>query len=218
MDKKKCNKCNEIKSLSDYRDLKGKNGVIYKRNTCDSCRNKQRRDRHKNTGYWKKKYQSMSEEERQRYIKKKSAYNRQRLKNDPRALETKRKYDRSDKGVYARYRNDCNRRSRKKRGIKMLLKFEEFSEIINKPCIYCGKISRGVDRIDSSKSYTIENSVPCCKICNQMKNDMEERDFISHIKSILKVWESKNDVGTICNYIISSDGAGLLEKSRLNKD
>ena len=99
--------------------------------------------------------------------------------------EYREMYQKSDKGIYSRYKNDCKRRSRKKRGIEMLLKFEEFSEIINKQCIYCGDISRGVDRVDSEKSYTVENSKPCCKRCNQMKNDLTKQEFIDHMKRVL---------------------------------
>ena len=96
-------------------------------------------------------------------------------------------YSKSDKGIYSRYTNDCNRRGRLKRGIRMLLTLEEFSPLINDNCYYCGKENcRGVDRLDSDGSYTLENSKPCCKTCNQMKNDMTEQELIDHIKQIIK--------------------------------
>jgi hypothetical protein len=63
--------------------------------------------------------------------------------------------------------------------------FEEFVPLINYSCVYCNKNPcRGVDRIDSSKSYTVENTQPCCRICNIMKNDMSKTDFIEHLKNI----------------------------------
>ena len=135
--------------------------------------------------YWKKKYKSMSPEERRLYIKKKSEQNQHRFKTKPKALEAKRAYDKSDKGIYSRYKNDCKRRNRLKRSIKMLLKFEEFSDILNKRCVYCGEEQcKGVDRLDSDESYTVENSVPCCSICNRMKNSLTEKEFLQHIEKI----------------------------------
>ena len=79
---------------------------------------------------------------------------------------------------------------------------DSFREVITKKCVYCNSIgqeyrinrsqngkfiSNGIDRIDSSKGYTVENSVPCCKNCNVMKNNLELNEFINHIKKIYYV-------------------------------
>lgn len=48
----------------------------------------------------------------------------------------------------------------------------------------------GIDRIDSSKDYTLDNCVPCCFICNRIKNkydlntffDKVEKIYLKHIK------------------------------------
>jgi hypothetical protein len=130
----------------------------------------------------------MGVEEKKEYIQKKSLQNQKRFKTNPEALKRKKAYDKSDKGIYARYKGDCKRRGRKQRGIQMLLTFEEFSALINKPCTYCGLESRGIDRIDASKSYTIDNSTPCCSRCNAMKNDMDIASFLKHIELILKTF------------------------------
>jgi 5-methylcytosine-specific restriction endonuclease McrA len=76
-----------------------------------------------------------------------------------------------------------------------------------KPCNYCGdeltnykknKDSygefkyNGIDRIDSSKGYEIDNVVPCCKNCNTMKWDLDVDDFYKHIKKIIKYYEDKS--------------------------
>jgi len=42
----------------------------------------------------------------------------------------------------------------------------------------------GVDRVDNSKGYTVENSVPCCKYCNRAKNDMTVTQFMEWNKRI----------------------------------
>lgn len=44
--------------------------------------------------------------------------------------------------------------------------------ITNKSCIYCGDTEFiGCDRIDNNKGHTKDNVVPCCKLCNQTRNN-----------------------------------------------
>lgn len=47
-------------------------------------------------------------------------------------------------------------------------------------------IYNGIDRIDSTKGYTIDNCVPCCKTCNFMKKNFSTMDFIQHVEKIYK--------------------------------
>ena len=71
---------------------------------------------------------------------------------------------------------------------------EEFSMLTKRNCVYCGMepnsimkqgigsnvgvikhssyTYNGVDRIDNTKGYTLENSATCCKICNIAKANM----------------------------------------------
>ena len=159
-----------------------------RRNQCKSCKIKYNKERiKKDPDFYKKQYQSMSEEDRKSYVKRKSLNNQRRFKTNPEALRRKKIHDRSDRGIYCRYKGDCNRRGRKKRGIRLDLTFEYFSKLINSDCFYCGQENcRGVDRIDSSESYTIENSVPCCRLCNGMKLDRSLEEFKKHIEKIYK--------------------------------
>lgn len=52
--------------------------------------------------------------------------------------------------------------------------------------------ANGIDRKDNSESvgYTLENSVPCCGICNGMKNDHTELNFLGHVKKIVNFQQS----------------------------
>jgi hypothetical protein len=77
-----------------------------------------------------------------------------------------------------------------------------FIGLITSPCDYCGqppsqKLWQGVadkerqvfrwnglDRIDSTKGYTEENVVPCCKTCNELKSDKTREEFLSAIEAI----------------------------------
>lgn len=92
------------------------------------------------------------------------------------------------------------KRGAKKRNLEYNLSEEQFTELVTGKCFYCGdkftnsvkgqgKTSgdfhyTGIDRIDSSKGYTKENSVSCCWMCNNMKNTTHIDDFLSHIKKI----------------------------------
>ncbi len=52
--------------------------------------------------------------------------------------------------------------------------------------LYTGDNLSGIDRIDSKIGYTLENSAPCCGVCNNMKRDLSQVEFIEHVKSILE--------------------------------
>lgn len=98
----------------------------------------------------------------------------------------------------------------KKRGFTPILK-DEWLKIVLLPCFYCGKIDtrnpqeyrqkafpkmtqedikkyekqiNGLDRINSSKPYTTDNIVPCCTMCNWMKNSFMQEEFLNKIKEI----------------------------------
>jgi hypothetical protein len=71
---------------------------------------------------------------------------------------------------------------------------EDLENLIFSNCHYCGAEptliqkhrrgktvnylpSNGIDRIDSSKGYTLDNVVPCCKWCNYSKRERKVDDF-----------------------------------------
>lgn len=105
------------------------------------------------------------------------------------------------KGEAAR-RNLLNqyKKGAKKRNLVYNLTEEQFNELVTGDCFYCGsKLTNvikgqgktsgdfhytGIDRVDSSKGYTKENSVSCCWMCNNMKNNTDVNEFINHIKKI----------------------------------
>ncbi len=83
----------------------------------------------------------------------------------------------------------------KTRKIPCELSFVEWLSIVTKPCVYTGQIGsvnrqkfkikdlriNGVDRKDSSKGYTKENSQSCIPAINVWKSDLSEEDFIKYI-------------------------------------
>ena len=60
-----------------------------------------------------------------------------------------------------------------KRGLEYRLTPEEFVTLVEKPCHYCNYFkegeANGIDRVNNDKGYFMENVVPCCEICNNMK-------------------------------------------------
>jgi len=97
-----------------------------------------------------------------------------------------------------------NYNSYKYRANKRILLFEltleEFTNIRNNPCLYCGKENKekthqnGIDRKNNTVGYTIENSVACCGGCNYMKGELNNIEFIEQCK---KIANYKNNCGAI---------------------
>lgn len=85
--------------------------------------------------------------------------------------------------------------SANKRGYKMELTEEQFTELIMKSCYYCSyfveKSIVGVDRYDNDKDYTIENCVPCCKWCNRMKLNQPTEEFLERCRRIALKYPAK---------------------------
>jgi hypothetical protein len=74
--------------------------------------------------------------------------------------------------------------------------FDDFLRLSQLPCHYCGaeptrvaKRSRqkdfvynGLDRIDSTKTHSPDNLVPCCWFCNNRKGSSDYQEFIDWIR------------------------------------
>lgn len=77
-----------------------------------------------------------------------------------------------------------------RRGHGWDITFEQYCGLIDIPCFYCGgvveKYGTGLDRVDSEKGYLYSNVRPCCKRCNQAKNNLTEEDFYTFIRRIYK--------------------------------
>lgn len=118
--------------------------------------------------------------------------------------ENLRKAKRKGYGESAtRYVYNIYRRGATQRGYSFNLSLEIFKELTALPCSYCGAlpatemkttprgstfygsfIYNGLDRVDNSIGYEEANVVPCCYMCNRMKNAHSEQEFLSKIKQI----------------------------------
>ena len=75
----------------------------------------------------------------------------------------------------------------KERGIAYLLTDEQATKLLHGDCYYCGQPhADGIDRLNSQQEYTTFNCVPCCKICNIMKNKFDGKTFFAHIALIYR--------------------------------
>ncbi len=82
--------------------------------------------------------------------------------------------------AFAQYKRGAKRRS-----LKFNLSLEDFLNLTCQRCYYCDKlpsnvlkakergngdyIYNGIDRINNSKGYSLNNCVPCCNMCNKGK-------------------------------------------------
>lgn len=92
------------------------------------------------------------------------------------------------------------RRAETKLQTTFALTLAQFAELCKSNCYYCGAppamaarmglakpgepLSNGVDRIDNNYGYIMENVVPCCTYCNQMKLDRSTREFLEQVERI----------------------------------
>lgn len=83
---------------------------------------------------------------------------------------------------------------------------DQFEEISQRDCWYCGTSPRqvkksphgsgdyvynGIDRVDSSRGYEANNVVSCCIVCNKAKSDTpvgEFRDWVVRVAAMAEQW------------------------------
>ena len=91
-----------------------------------------------------------------------------------------------------------------KRNYKFNLTRQEFEDLIFKDCFYCGTspsnifnsyqrknehkhspiFYNGIDRVDNSKDYNLENCVTCCFRCNYAKSNLSKEQFLNWIREV----------------------------------
>ncbi len=73
-----------------------------------------------------------------------------------------------------------------RRSLAYELTREQFMTFWQKPCTYCGDEIQtvGLDRLDNTKGYTMDNVVSCCATCNGMKSGMALTEFLERCRRI----------------------------------
>ena len=89
------------------------------------------------------------------------------------------------------------RNSAKARGLEFNLSENDFHRLILGNCYYCNRppadvykthldscVFNGIDRVDSTLGYFIDNCVSCCRFCNMAKSDLSVDKFLDWINWI----------------------------------
>lgn len=179
METKICTKCKEPKELDQFgKNKKRKDGI---HSWCKKC----------NVEYNKK---HDSPEVRKKWINNNKEYHKRfhkdyYLKNKEKMNKQSIEYLQSLHGKFLTYKNGA-----KHRKIIFNLTEDEFSTFWQKPCYYCNDEIKtvGIDRINSKEEYSLNNCIPCCGKCNQIKMDISYDEFLRKIIKIynnLKLWE-----------------------------
>lgn len=94
------------------------------------------------------------------------------------------------------------------RGLSFQVSEVEFEAITGRACYYCGSdptmrigrklrsshnsyngeyVYNGIDRVDNSRGYEVDNIRACCTRCNFLKSTLTEADFLEIIKHAARV-------------------------------
>ena len=170
----------KTKRVLYWRDYRKKNRDFVNRLSREHYQNNKERCKENRNRWRVKNRASINKKGREDYlIRKKECPEIEKEKN--RAYYQKNKASFLSRGkVYIRTHNVRFMRlgyNARDRGLSMTITLDQYKEIINKPCHYCGMSldgmsGGGLDRKKNYDGYTIENVVPCCKYCNKVKSDV----------------------------------------------
>ena len=108
-------------------------------------------------------------------------YHKNKEKRKDKLKKIKKEYDISLNGKYNSYKNSANSRS-----LIFNLTREDFNLYWQESCWYCKReiLTIGLDRVDNSKGYTLDNIVSCCESCNRAKLAQTVEEFLLMCKLI----------------------------------
>ncbi len=128
-------------------------------------------------------------------------------KQSPERKRYLHRWGKSPSGRFSQYKK--NAKAEKK---EFLLTKEFFTAVTSLPCIYCeGWVNKelkytGLDRVDSDKGYIQGNVVPCCSICNWMKNTLTVDQFRLHLEKVNKRFQNNEiRIDTFCTESIGGN-------------
>jgi hypothetical protein len=92
---------------------------------------------------------------------------------------------------YASYRSRAE-----KKDLEFAITNDDYRTIIKQDCYLCGKKTtdsntNGIDRVDNTVGYTIENCKACCKECDHMKNQFGLDTLTEKIEKIQENWKDR---------------------------
>jgi hypothetical protein len=169
-----CTKCKISKEENEfYKDKNKKDGL---KSWCKLCHLEDSRKRESKYNETRRLYR-INNQETYREIKRKYY-----IENSEKLLKQHKNWRQTFNGRLSSYIKGA-----KNRNIEWKLTEEEFLSFWKQDCFYCGdKIETiGIDRKNNESYYSIDNTVPCCSICNKMKMDLSFEEFSKKIKQIV---------------------------------
>jgi hypothetical protein len=138
-----------------------------------------------NKEYYRKNKESLLKKQKEERYQEYYKEYRQRPEVKERERERARRRAQTPKG---RFRDIC--RGAKSRNIKVDITLDEYEKLYyTKDCYYCGeKESSGLDRLDNTIGYILDNCVTSCTWCNKMKLD---KDLDLFYKKIASIYENR---------------------------
>jgi hypothetical protein len=111
------------------------------------------------------------------------------------------KQDAGYRSIYSSYKLNA-----KSRGFDFNIDFDYAVSILKSDCHYCGiepsntymksyynATYNGIDRVDNTKGYEMNNIVSCCKMCNIAKNNNTEEYFLQWVKRLSEYQRLKHE-------------------------
>lgn len=166
-----CSECKEEKSVGTHFIIKS--GRLNASSICKECTNKR--------GYWISSRKRRRELDEYEYLKRNAEIMREwRERNAEHFKMYMRKYHYGVEGKWVWYKR---RATENQLPIDDEHHEQEIKDLFLSLCTYCAREPdiydvNGLDRIDNTKGYTIDNIVSCCKSCNMMKGKISVTDFI----------------------------------------
>lgn len=150
-----CGDCHLSKAIGSYGKDNSRSDKL--RNVCKPC------DLVRSRKYSKNKSKSQIQRDRLRRKE-------WRKKNPAKQSDYSKRYYSSLNGRFIRSKHVAL-----KQGKVWTLSVSSYKKLIAQSCEYCGYslpvTGSGLDRLDNSKGYTLNNVTPCCTICNLTRRD-----------------------------------------------
>lgn len=178
---KTCSRCKLEKKRSDfYKRSSSRDGFD---SWCKDC-TKKSVTAYQNMEEYKQNKKEYDKEYRSQTVMKRREYHKDyRTKN----YDTIRKQQESLEGRFSAYKSRA-----KTKKINFSLSLQQFEELTCDKCYYCNEFSQdkefvGIDRAGPERGYTPENCLPCCNVCNIMKNTLSQSRFIEQVKKVYRI-------------------------------
>lgn len=202
-EKRKCSNCSRgPQPIAEFVNAKGKTC-----STCNKCRIKgqrldQRRtaDPNSSRAVYKKQYQK-EKKPWESYRERERAKDEELfLKRNADVMKQYRSTHKEELDYWCRhhanYRFNSIRCGARHRDLSFDITLEQYVQLSAQVCWYCHEMDSvnpliGVDRIDNHRGYVMDNLVPCCIVCNNMKIALDPRTFVERCKAVSHAQEHK---------------------------